>query len=148
MRALLTSLGLGLVFGIGIAVSGMIDPAKIMNFFDFSGTWDPSLALVMAGGLAVSLPGYRLVFGRGKPLFADAFSLPDISRIDAPLIGGSALFGIGWGLSGFCPGGAIPALGLGRTEPFLFVGGMALGIAVARGLQSFQSGRVAATRGA
>jgi len=148
MRNLLTSLALGLIFGIGIAVSGMIDPAKIMNFFDIAGTWDPSLALVMAGGLAVSVPGYWLALGRGKPLFADAFSLPDAIKIDAPLIGGSALFGIGWGLSGFCPGGAIPALGLGRAEPFLFAGGMVLGIAVARGLQSFQGGRVAATRGA
>jgi uncharacterized protein len=147
MRALLTSLLLGLVFGVGIAISGMIDPAKIINFFDIAGTWDPSLAFVMAGGLAVSLPGYRLVFGRRRPLFADGFSLPDISNIDASLIGGSALFGLGWGLSGFCPGGAIPALGLGRTEPFLFVGGMVAGMALARGFKSFRSGRVVATSG-
>jgi len=132
MRTLLTALALGAIFGLGIAISGMIDPAKVMNFFDLAGAWDPSLAFVMAGGLAVSLPGYRIVFGRRKPLFAAGFSLPDTNRIDAALIGGSALFGIGWGLSGFCPGGAIPALGLGRIEPFLFVAGMAAGMVIAR----------------
>ena len=136
MRSFLTALALGLVFGLGIAISGMINPAKIMNFFDFAGTWDPSLAFVMAGGLAVSLPGYWFAFGRAKPLLSDGFSLPDTRRIDAALVGGSALFGIGWGLSGFCPGGAIPALGLGRMEPFLFVAGMAGGMAIARALNS------------
>ena len=144
MRSLISSLALGLVFGLGIAISGMIDPAKIMNFFDFAGTWDPSLALVMIGGLAVSLPGYRLVLGRGEPLFAGAFSLPDTHRIDAALVGGSALFGVGWGLSGFCPGGAIPALGLGRVEPYLFVAGMAAGMIIARALRSRASHTVAA----
>lgn len=136
MRSLPTTLALGLVFGLGIAISGMIDPAKIMNFFDFAGNWDPSLAFVMAGGLAVSIPGYRLVFVRVKPLLADGFSLPRTDRIDAALVGGSAMFGIGWGLSGFCPGGAIPALGLGRVEPFLFVAGMIAGMVLARGLQA------------
>ena len=137
MRTNLVALGLGLVFGLGIAVSGMIDPAKVMNFFDLAGSWDPSLAFVMFGGLAVAYPGYRFVFGRGKPVLADSFSLPDTRHIDFALVGGAALFGIGWGLSGFCPGGAIPALGLGRVEPILFLGGMVAGIAVARGLPRF-----------
>ena len=132
----------GLVFGLGIAISGMIDPAKVMNFFDFAGTWDPSLALVMAGAVAVSLPGYRVIFRRAKPLWADAFSLPDTHKIDLPLVGGSALFGIGWGLSGFCPGGAIPALGLGRLEPVLFVAGMIGGMLAVRLIR--WRGRVAA----
>ena len=144
MRNAIAALAIGLVFGLGIAISGMIDPAKVMNFFDFAGTWDPSLALVMAGGLAVSLPGYRLVLGRGRPLFADGFSLPDIWRIDAALVGGSALFGIGWGLSGFCPGGSIPALGLGRPEPYLFVAGMIGGMLIARATNSRASQPVTA----
>ena len=136
MAKLLISLILGVIFGLGIAISGMIDPAKVINFFDIAGTWDPSLAFVMGGGLAVSLIGYRLVLARGKPLLADAFSLPALTSIDAPLVLGSGLFGIGWGLSGFCPGGSIPALGIGRVEPFLFVGGMLVGMAIARTLQT------------
>ena len=135
MRNIASSLGLGLIFGLGIAISGMIDPAKIVNFFDIAGNWDPSLAFVMAGGLAVSLPGYRLVFGRGKPLLAERFSLPDTQAVGTALVGGSALFGVGWGLSGFCPGGAIPAIGLGRIEPWLFVGGMVAGMVIARSLR-------------
>jgi uncharacterized protein len=136
MAKLIVSLILGVIFGLGIAISGMIDPSKVINFFDIAGTWDPSLAFVMGGGLAVSLIGYRLVLGRGKPLLADAFPLPALKSIDAPLVLGSGLFGIGWGLSGFCPGGSIPALGIGRIEPFLFVGGMIVGMAVARTLQA------------
>jgi uncharacterized protein len=145
MRNLLTALALGLIFGLGIAISGMIDPAKVMNFFDIAGAWDPSLALVMGGALAISIPGYRLVFRRRKPLFADGFSLPDTKTIDRPLVLGAGLFGIGWGLSGFCPGGAIPALGMGRVEPFLFVGGMVVGIVIARLLKTFHADRLPAT---
>ena len=136
MGKLIAALICGIIFGLGIAISGMIDPSKVMNFFDLAGTWDPSLAFVMGGGLAVSLIGYRLVFAREKPLLAEAFSLPTRQHIDAELIGGAALFGIGWGLAGFCPGGAIPALGIGRIEPFLFVGGMVAGMAIARVLQA------------
>jgi len=136
MGKLIAALICGIIFGLGIAISGMIDPSKVMNFFDLAGTWDPSLAFVMGGGLAVSLIGYRLVFAREKPLLAEAFSLPTRQHIDAELIGGAALFGIGWGLAGFCPGGAIPALGIGRIEPFLFVGGMVAGMAIARALQA------------
>ncbi len=136
MAKLIVSLILGVIFGLGIAISGMIDPSKVINFFDLAGTWDPSLAFVMGGGLAVSLVGYRLVLGRGRPLLAEAFSLPALKTIDTPLVLGSGVFGIGWGLSGFCPGGSIPALGIGRLEPFLFVGGMILGMFVARTLQA------------
>jgi uncharacterized membrane protein YedE/YeeE len=136
MRNLAVALGLGLLFGLGIAISGMIDPAKVINFFDIAGTWDPSLAFVMGGGLAASIPGYQYLFRRGKPLFAGWFSLPNARDIDAPLIWGSGVFGIGWGLAGFCPGGAIPALGLGRIEPILFVGGMIVGMLIARTLRT------------
>ena len=101
----------GLVFGVGIAVSGMMDPAKVLNFFDVAGTWDPSLAFVMGGALIVTFIGYRLVWKRNAPLFGGRFQVPTGTDIDMKLVGGSALFGIGWGIAGFCPGAAIPALG-------------------------------------
>ena len=120
----------GLVFGAGISVSGMMDPAKVLNFFDLAGHWDPSLAFVMMGALLVTFIGYRLVWRREAPVFGGRFMMPENSVIDRRLIGGSALFGIGWGIAGFCPGAAIPALGTGRWEVALFlaavVGGFAL----------------------
>ncbi|MBY5933960.1 YeeE/YedE family protein [Tateyamaria omphalii] len=111
----------GLVFGTGIALSGMMDPAKVLNFFDLAGTWDPSLAFVMGGALIVTFIGYRLVWRRKAPLFEARFQVPTTSNIDARLVGGSALFGVGWGIAGFCPGAAIPALGTGRWEVALFL---------------------------
>lgn len=111
----------GLVFGIGIAISGMMDPAKVLNFFDIAGTWDPSLIFVMGGALIVTFVGYRLVWRRSKPLFEQRFQVPTSTLIDTKLIGGSALFGVGWGIAGFCPGAAIPALGTGRWEVALFL---------------------------
>ena len=96
------------------------------------GAWDPSLAFVMAGGLLVNVIGYRLAFSRPHPVLADKFSLPDRSAIDVPLIAGSALFGVGWGLVGFCPGGLIPVLALGRREPVIFLLGLLAGIWAAR----------------
>jgi uncharacterized membrane protein YedE/YeeE len=133
---LLTALIAGLVFGTGIAISGMINPAKVLNFFDLAGSWDPSLIFVMGGALVTAAIGYRVVFGalRG-PLFEPKFSLPTSRDIDAPLIAGSAVFGIGWGLAGFCPGGAIPALGLGDSRAILFVAAMAAGLIGARSLR-------------
>jgi uncharacterized membrane protein YedE/YeeE len=106
----------GLVFGMGIAISGMMDPAKVLNFFDLAGAWDPSLALVMGGALVVTFVGYRIAWKRNAPLFGGRFQVPTGSQIDMKLVGGSALFGIGWGIAGFCPGAAIPALGTGRWE--------------------------------
>ena len=111
----------GLVFGIGISLSGMIDPAKVLNFFDIAGTWDPSLIFVMGGALIVTFFGYRLAWRRDAPLFGGRFEVPTSTVIDSKLIGGSALFGIGWGIAGFCPGAAIPALGTGRWEVVLFL---------------------------
>lgn len=130
---LLSALLIGAIFGLGIAISGMANPAKVINFFDFAGTWDPSLAFVMGGALITTAIGYRLVFGaRARPLFAPSYSLPTRKDIDGRLVGGSALFGVGWGISGFCPGGAIPALGLGEPSVFIFVAAMAAGIMATR----------------
>ncbi|MBS1301196.1 DUF6691 family protein [Loktanella sp. SALINAS62] len=111
----------GLVFGIGIAISGMMNPAKVFNFFDLAGSWDPSLAFVMGGAVIVTFAGYRLVWRRDVPLFGGTFTQPNSRIIDKKLIGGSALFGVGWGIAGFCPGAAIPALGTGRWEVALFL---------------------------
>ena len=138
---LLSALLIGLVFGIGIATSGMINPAKVLNFFDIAGTWDPSLAFVMGGALAVAIPGYRLVLARKAPRFEPKFQLPDTKLIDMKLVAGSGLFGIGWGIAGFCPGGAIPALGLLRVEPVIFVAALLAGIMIARVLQRRRGGR-------
>lgn len=111
----------GLIFGIGIAISGMINPAKVLNFLDVAGAWDPSLAFVMGGAVIVTFIGYRLAWRREAPLVGGRFQLPTSTEIDSKLIGGSALFGIGWGIAGFCPGAAIPALGTGRWEVALFI---------------------------
>ncbi len=132
MTRILSALAIGLIFGTGIALSGMANPAKVLNFFDFAGTWDPSLAFVMGGALAVAAIGYRFVLKRPAPLFDAAFHLPTGRKLDMPLLAGSAVFGIGWGVTGFCPGGAIPALGLGEADAFLFVGSMVGGIALSR----------------
>ncbi len=142
----LSALAIGVLFGLGIAVSGMINPAKVLNFFDLAGTWDPSLAFVMGGALAVAIPGYRLVLGRSRPLFADGFQLPGTSRIDAKLVLGSAAFGIGWGIAGFCPGAAIPALGTGKLEVFVFIASVAVGIVAAKAISGMAIGRGAPVR--
>jgi uncharacterized protein len=137
MNKILSAFLIGAVFGIGIAISGMANPAKVLNFFDIAGTWDPSLLFVMGGALVTAAIGYRVLFGaREKPVFETGYALPTSRRIDAELIGGSAVFGIGWGISGFCPGGAIPALGLGYAETFIFIAAMMAGIVVARALKA------------
>jgi len=133
MNKLVSAFLIGGVFGLGIAVSGMINPAKVLNFFDIAGTWDPSLIFVVGGGLAVAFAGYRLIFRRRKaPVFETVFSLPTKRAIDVELVGGTAVFGIGWGIAGFCPGGAIPALGLGFSATPIFVAAVIAGIVVAR----------------
>jgi uncharacterized protein len=138
---IVAALIIGLIFGCGILVSGMSNPAKVVNFFDVAGAWDPSLAFVMGGGLLVNLVGYRLAFRRQAPLLMSAFSLPSLTRVDAALIGGSAVFGIGWGLSGVCPGGLVPVLGTGRSEPLLFLAGLLAGIMVARQARTLLAAR-------
>lgn len=133
MRIILAYL-IGVIFGTGIVMGGMANPAKVLNFFDFAGSWDPSLLLVMAGALGVTLVGYGIVLPRPRPLLAPAFSLPATTAIDLRLVGGSALFGIGWGLAGFCPGGALPALGLFEPAVYLFLAAMMAGMVLARAL--------------
>ena len=123
---------IGLVFGVGISISGMANPAKVLNFFDVAGMWDPSLAFVMGGAVVVTFIGYRFVLKRPAPLMDPKFHLPTRRDLDLPLLAGSATFGIGWGIAGFCPGGALPALGTGRSEVFVFVAALLAGIIFAK----------------
>ena len=125
----------GLLFSLGLVVSGLINPAKVQNFLDLAGTWDPSLAFTMAAAIVTTAIGYRLVFRSARPLFADAFQLPPAKAIDARLVGGAAVFGIGWGLIGFCPGPAVAALATASTSAFIFVGAMLAGMLLARTLE-------------
>lgn len=118
----------GLLFGIGLIVSGMANPEKVLNFLDLAGAWDPSLAFVMAGAIAVTAIGYALVLRRPKPLKEPGFQLPPTSSIDGKLVAGAAIFGLGWGLSGFCPGPALVALPLAAPGTLAFVPGLLLGI--------------------
>jgi uncharacterized membrane protein YedE/YeeE len=110
----------------------MGNPAKVVNFFDLAGSWDPSLAFVMGGAVVVTFIGYRLVLKREQPLFAGKFGMPTRSDIDARLVGGSLLFGVGWGIAGFCPGGALPVLGTGNLTVVLFVAALIVGMFLAR----------------
>jgi uncharacterized membrane protein YedE/YeeE len=128
----LANLALGLLFGAGLVISGMANPAKVLNFLDLFGTWDPSLAFVMGGAVIVAFVGYRLVLARDRPVVGSAFHLPTRNDIDARVIVGPAIFGIGWGLGGFCPGPALTALGLGAYGTLAFVPAMIVGMWTAR----------------
>jgi uncharacterized membrane protein YedE/YeeE len=130
--ALLINFVIGLIFGLGLVVSGMSDPAKVLNFLDLAGTWDPSLAFVMGGAVIVTFIGYRIVLQRKAPIFDTKFHVPTRTDVDARLIVGPALFGIGWGLGGFCPGPALTAIGLGAPGTLMFVPAMLVGMWVAR----------------
>jgi uncharacterized membrane protein YedE/YeeE len=118
----------GLVFGIGLIVAGMANPAKILGFLDISGKWDPSLALVIAGAVAVGLGAFALARRRTMSALGFPMPLPTASSLDARLVGGSIVFGIGWGLAGFCPGPAVVALGAGYAKAVVFVAAMLLGM--------------------
>ncbi len=141
---ILAALIAGLVFGFGLLISGMANPAKVINFLDLTGTWDPSLAFVMGGAIAVALPGFKLVGQRLKPLFASAFQMPTNTDLDPKLLSGAGTFGIGWGLGGFCPGPALAAVPLMAPGTLSFVPAMLLGMWVAR-LAKSGSSPVAAT---
>lgn len=132
MAKIILSLVAGLIFGAGLIVSGMSNPAKVLNFLDLFGTWDPSLAFVMAGAVAVTFIGYRLVLKRPAPVLAESFHLPTRNDIDAKLVSGAALFGLGWGLGGFCPGPAFTALPLASTGILAFFPAMLIGMGLAR----------------
>lgn len=140
----LIHLAAGLIFGLGLVISGMADPAKVLNFLDVAGPWDPSLAFVMGGAVAVTAAGYRWVLGWRKPLFAAKFQVPSRRDIDGRLLVGPALFGLGWGLSGLCPGPALTSLGLGAPGVLVFVPAMLAGMAAARALARRQAAPAAA----
>lgn len=127
----------GALFGAGLVVSQMSNPVKVLAFLDFSGAWDPSLLLVMVGAMAIFGTGYRIVIRRAKPLWADAFHVPARRDIDRSLLFGAALFGLGWGLAGYCPGPALSGLTFGVWEPAVFALAMVAGFAVRRALTRY-----------
>ena len=130
----LAALLAGLVFGLGLTISEMVNPAKVLAFLDLFGNWDPSLAFVMGGALIVTAIGYRLAWTQERPVFADRFQVPGNRQIDTRLAIGAVLFGIGWGLVGLCPGPAISALTFGGAPVPVFLGAMATGMGVFEGI--------------
>ena len=134
--SLIYSLLAGVIFGTGLTVSDMVNPARVLNFLDVAGHWDPTLMFVMAGGLAVTTLGYRWILRPSAPLADDRFHLPTRQQIDLPLVGGSALFGVGWGLAGICPGPAFADLVTLQPKVLLFVAAMLVGMIAARILRS------------
>ena len=120
----------GVLFALGLAIGGMLEPARVVGFLDFLGTWDPTLAFVMAGGLGVNTVAYYFTKQRKAPALVDSFHLPDKKEITARLIGGSVLFGAGWALAGYCPGPAVTTLASGTFSAFAFVAAMAAGMYV------------------
>lgn len=141
---IVTSLLAGLVFGLGLIVSGMANPAKVLGFLDLAGNWDPSLAFVMAGAVAVGTVAFTLARRRSVSLLGLDMKLPVARGIDRRLIGGSVMFGVGWGVAGFCPGPALVALGMGELKALGFVAAMLLGMGVFELLERRR--RVAALR--
>lgn len=127
MRDRLPALIAGLLFGAGLLISGMADPQRVLGFLRIAPGWDPSLAFVMGGALAVTLPGFILLKRRQRPLFAEHFAAPPTSPIDRRLIAGAALFGLGWGWAGYCPGPALVGFGLGHWTALLFAPAMLAG---------------------
>ena len=125
---ILAALASGLVFGAGLFISGMMNPAKVLGFLDVAGAWDPSLAFVMGGALGVNALAFAVTRRRARPLFAESFSLPTRFEVDRDLLAGSALFGVGWGLVGLCPGPALAGLSRGEPAIYLFVAAMILGL--------------------
>lgn len=132
----LVQFAIGLIFGLGLIVSGMSNPAKVLNFLDvggiLAGTWDASLAFVMAGVVAVTFIGSSRVLKLPRPFFGERFDVPARKDIDPRIIVGPAIFGVGWGLAGFCPGPALTALGFGSASAFIFVAAMCAGMVLAR----------------
>ncbi|AWL06475.1 DUF6691 family protein [Massilia oculi] len=130
----------GLVFGIGLLLGGMTDPAKVLGFLDLAGNWDPSLAFVMGGAVLVGLVAFRIAGRRERSLLGEAMRLPTATRIDRRLVLGSIAFGVGWGVAGFCPGPALASLATGGTRVLLFTGAMLAGMAVFELLERIRAG--------
>ena len=136
MKHVLIAFLCGLLFGAGLLVSQMTNPAKIIGFLDISGQWDPSLALVMLGATSVFGIAFRLALRRRAPLFDSRFFLPEKTQLDRPLIAGSFVFGVGWGIAGFCPGPAIVSSGFGEPRVWAFVAAMVGGMVLSRAIRS------------
>lgn len=132
MAHILAGLISGLVFGIGLSVSHMTDPAVVLGFLDFFGEWNPALAFVIGGAIAVTFIGYKVVFGRGRPILEPTFSAPVASQLDGRLLTGAAIFGVGWGMGGFCPGPALASLSSFNPKAIAFVIAMLIGMELVR----------------
>ncbi len=132
MKRAIVAFVCGLVFGAGLIISQMSNPAKVIGFLDVTGKWDPSLALVMAGAVAVFGVLYRLALRQGTPLLAPQFTLPEKDSVDAPLMVGALVFGVGWGLGGFCPGPAIVSAAFGDARVWVFVAAIIAGMLLYR----------------
>ena len=135
----LSALLSGLVFGLGLIVSGMANPAKVLGFLDLAGEWDPSLALVMAGAIAVGFFAFLIAKNRTRSIIGAEMKLPTASAIDNRLLAGSALFGAGWGVAGFCPGPGLVALGMGELKALVFVAAMLVGMVIFSWLEKRKS---------
>ena len=136
MRETAAGLIAGLLFGLGLCLSGMTDPAVVQGFLDIAGAWNPALIFVMAGGVVVTFLGYRFLVPKSRPLWASGFSLPTATKLDAPLLTGAAIFGIGWGLAGYCPGPAVVSLASGRSGVIIFVLAMLTGMILVRWMRA------------
>ncbi len=137
MARVLVALALGALFGVGLTVSQMVNPAKVIGFLDVTGPWDASLAFVMGGALLITLPAFALAKRRAAPLLGASFAIPPLRDVDGRLVGGSVLFGLGWGMAGFCPGPALASLGLGESATYPFVAAMVAGTLLARWIDPF-----------
>jgi uncharacterized membrane protein YedE/YeeE len=138
MRSVISAFMAGVIFALGLGLAGMTDPAVVLAFLDVTGAWNPSLAYVLGSALVVTMIGYKWVMRRNAPLLATKFVFGTYTKLDASLIGGSLIFGIGWGMVGYCPAPAIVALSFGETMTWIFVGSMLLGMLLHR-LQSMVS---------
>lgn len=132
MKTILSALLAGTVFGVGLTLSGMVDPNKVVNFLDITGNWDPSLMFVLGGAVITTTIAYRFIFAQDKPLFDEDFHLPTVLKIDSKLLSGSIMFGIGWGLIGYCPGPAVASIGFRPEEPLIVVASMLVGMLLFR----------------
>jgi hypothetical protein len=140
MKEKLVALMAGLLFGLGLGWSQMIDRERVLGFLDVAGNWDPTLAFVMGGAVLVTIISFRFVLRRPHPIFSERFYLPTRKDIDAPLLIGAGIFGIGWGIAGYCPGPALTATVLGIANPFIFVAAMIAGSLVYQRLAPLLSG--------
>ncbi|HXQ50737.1 MAG TPA: DUF6691 family protein [Stellaceae bacterium] len=142
MARILVALGAGLLFGLGLTVSQMINPAKVLGFLDLFGDWDPSLAFVMLGAIPVAAIGYRVARSLAAPWCGPAFAAPAQSKIDGRLVSGAVLFGVGWGMVGYCPGPALASIALGNWATVLFLVAMLIGMTGFTGFQFFTARRL------